>query len=133
DVRSRRSEMQPISHAFRSEYSIGSEFFFSSRRRHTRSKRDWSSDVCLRFFVANVSHELKTPLTSIAGYAETLALEAMPGTQTERFTRPVLSNARRMHRLVDDLLDLSRIESGRGRKSDVLGKCVWGGAGWHGC
>ena len=66
-----------------------------------------------RDFVANVSHELKTPLTSIAGYAETLATEASPGTQTERFARPILSNARRMHRLVDDLLDLSRIESGR--------------------
>ena len=66
-----------------------------------------------RDFVANVSHELKTPLTSIAGYAETLALEATPGTQTEGFARPILSNARRMHRLVDDLLDLSRIESGR--------------------
>ena len=66
-----------------------------------------------RDFVANVSHELKTPLTSIAGYAETLASEASPGTQTERFARPILSNARRMHRLVDDLLDLSRIESGR--------------------
>src|SRR2546425_286740 len=45
-----------------------------------------------RVFVANVSHELKTPLTSIAGYAETLALEATPGTQTERFARPILSN-----------------------------------------
>ena len=66
-----------------------------------------------RDFVANVSHELKTPLTSIAGYAETLATEASPGTQIERFARPILSNARRMHRLVDDLLDLSRIESGR--------------------
>ena len=66
-----------------------------------------------RDFVANVSHELKTPLTSIAGYAETLATEASPGTQTERFARPILSNARRMHRLVDDLLDLSRIEAGR--------------------
>ena len=66
-----------------------------------------------RDFVANVSHELKTPLTSIAGYAETLATEASPGTQIERFARPILSNARRMHQLVDDLLDLSRIESGR--------------------
>src|SRR5436309_10745597 len=66
-----------------------------------------------RDFVANVSHELKTPLTSIAGYAETLTAEVGTGTQTERFTRPILSNARRMHRLVDDLLDLSRIESGR--------------------
>jgi two-component system phosphate regulon sensor histidine kinase PhoR len=65
-----------------------------------------------RDFVANVSHELKTPLTSIAGYAETLASEAPPDTQTEQFSRTILNNARRMQRLVDDLLDLSRIESG---------------------
>jgi signal transduction histidine kinase len=66
-----------------------------------------------RDFVANVSHELKTPLTSIAGYAETLASEAAADTQTDRFARTILSNARRMQRLVDELLDLSRIESGR--------------------
>ncbi|HKW42194.1 MAG TPA: ATP-binding protein [Gemmatimonadales bacterium] len=66
-----------------------------------------------RDFVANVSHELKTPLTSIAGYAETLAAETDAGSQTERFARTILNNARRMQRLVDDLLDLSRIESGR--------------------
>ncbi|HYL55771.1 MAG TPA: ATP-binding protein [Gemmatimonadales bacterium] len=65
-----------------------------------------------RDFVANVSHELKTPLTSIAGYAETLATEASAGTQTERFAQIILNNAKRMQRLVDDLLDLSRIESG---------------------
>lgn len=67
-----------------------------------------------RDFVANVSHELKTPLTSISGYAETLLAdaEADPGT-TRRFLETILSNARRMQRLVDDQLDLSRIESGR--------------------
>lgn len=66
-----------------------------------------------RDFVANLSHELKTPLTSIAGYAETLAAEAGPDTQAEQFARTILNNARRMQRLVDNLLDLSRIESGR--------------------
>jgi signal transduction histidine kinase len=65
-----------------------------------------------RDFVANVSHELKTPLTSIAGYAETLADESAPG-QPRQFAETIVRNARRMHRLVDDLLDLSRIESGR--------------------
>ena len=65
-----------------------------------------------RDFVANVSHELKTPLTSIAGYAETLAAEAEIGTQAKQFAETILSNAHRMQRLVDDLLDLSRIESG---------------------
>ena len=64
-----------------------------------------------RDFVANVSHELKTPLTSIAGYAETLAAEQGDATG-RKFADTILSNARRMQRLVDDLLDLSRIESG---------------------
>ena len=68
-----------------------------------------------RDFVANVSHELKTPLTSISGYAETLLAER-PDERTERqFLETILGNARRMQRLVDDLLDLSRIESGRWR------------------
>src|SRR5436309_3878520 len=64
-----------------------------------------------RDFVANVSHELKTPLTAIAGYAETLAAEASDA-QATGFARTSVEDARRMQRLVDDLLDLSRIESG---------------------
>ncbi len=66
-----------------------------------------------RDFVANVSHELKTPLTSISGYAETLLADNTDAETTHRFLATILSNARRMQRLVDDLLDLSRIEAGR--------------------
>jgi len=64
-----------------------------------------------RDFVANVSHELKTPLTAIAGYAETLAAESLDA-QATGFAQTIVENARRMQRLVDELLDLSRIESG---------------------
>ena len=65
-----------------------------------------------RDFVANVSHELKTPLTSILGYAETLQTED-PDQETRRnFLSVILGNARRMQFLVDDLLDLARVESG---------------------
>jgi signal transduction histidine kinase len=66
-----------------------------------------------RDFVANVSHELKTPLTSISGYAETLLDDGADAETVQRFAGTILSNARRMQRLVDDLLDLSRIEAGR--------------------
>jgi len=65
-----------------------------------------------RDFVANVSHELKTPLTVIRGYAETLAGGDVPPEVRRDFLDKVLANARRMQQLVDDLLDLSRIESG---------------------
>jgi len=66
-----------------------------------------------RDFVANVSHELKTPLTSISGYAETLLADQPDPETTRRFLTTILDNARRMQRLVDDLLDLARIEAGR--------------------
>jgi two-component system phosphate regulon sensor histidine kinase PhoR len=70
-------------------------------------------EMIRRDFVANVSHELKTPLTSISGYAETL-LSLPPDPEMARvFLGTILGNAQRMQRLVDDLLDLSRIESGR--------------------
>jgi two-component system phosphate regulon sensor histidine kinase PhoR len=65
-----------------------------------------------RDFVANVSHELKTPLTAIRGFAETLVSELSEKAQHSQFADTIKSNAERMHRLVDDLLDLSKIESG---------------------
>jgi signal transduction histidine kinase len=68
-----------------------------------------------RDFVGNVSHELKTPLTVVRGYAETLLNDDPPPEQRRRFLETMLANARRMQHLVDDLLDLSRIESGAWR------------------
>ncbi|MEP6622426.1 MAG: ATP-binding protein [bacterium] len=65
-----------------------------------------------RDFVANVSHELKTPLTAVSGYAETLLDDDIPPDQRRRFVETIRDNAGRMQRIVDDLLDLSRIESG---------------------
>ena len=65
-----------------------------------------------RDFVANASHELKTPLTVIGGYAETLVTDEIPAEQRVQFVQTIRANAERMRRIVDDLLDLSRIESG---------------------
>jgi two-component system phosphate regulon sensor histidine kinase PhoR len=70
-----------------------------------------------RDFVANVSHELKTPLTSITGYAETLLTDRPDEATAHRFLETILTNSRRMQRLVDDQLDLSRIEAGHWRPS----------------
>jgi signal transduction histidine kinase len=65
-----------------------------------------------RDFVANVSHELKTPLTAVSGFAETLLDDDIPTDQRRKFVETIRDNATRMQRIVDDLLDLSRIESG---------------------
>jgi signal transduction histidine kinase len=65
-----------------------------------------------RDFVANVSHELRTPLTVIGGFAETLTEPELGDEDRIRFASLIQSNTARMQRIVDELLDLSRIESG---------------------
>lgn len=65
-------------------------------------------------FVANVSHELRTPLTSLQGFVETLQDGAAEDPATlHRFLEIIAAETGRLSRLVDDLLDLSRLESGR--------------------
>ena len=65
-----------------------------------------------RDFVANVSHELRTPLTIVGGFAETLQDPDIPAEKRSAFAHAIFSNTQRMQRIVDELLDLSRIESG---------------------
>lgn len=65
-----------------------------------------------RDFVANVSHELRTPLTIISGFIDTLRDEGLPAELRTQFVGMASANVQRMQRIVDDLLDLSRIESG---------------------
>lgn len=69
-------------------------------------------------FVANVSHEIKTPLTSIKGYVETLLSGAIDDQEFNRkFLEKIESNANRLMNLVQDILSLARIES----QEDVIG------------
>ena len=65
-------------------------------------------------FLSNVSHELRTPLTSILAFVETLEDGAIDDEENNRrFLAVIRRNASRMHRLVDDVLELSTIESGK--------------------
>ena len=67
-----------------------------------------------RDFVANVSHEFKTPLTAIQGFAETLLAGAIDDPQNRvRFLKIVLEHSRRLARLTDDLLKLSQMDADR--------------------
>ena len=66
-------------------------------------------------FVSQVSHELRGPLSPILGYAELLADQSVPPPDVQRFAAMIQEGGNRLQRLVDDLLDLSRLESGRYR------------------
>ena len=70
-------------------------------------------------FVANASHELRTPLATVIGYAETLAEEGPVADEVRaRFGATIETEARRMQRIVEDLMSLSRIEADRYRLPD---------------
>jgi len=65
-------------------------------------------------FVANVSHELRTPITNIKGYAETILEGALEDKENiKEFINIIYQESNRMANLIDDLLDLSKIESGK--------------------
>jgi two-component system phosphate regulon sensor histidine kinase PhoR len=65
-------------------------------------------------FLSNVSHELRTPLTSILAFVETLEDGAVNDAENNlRFLGVIRKNAERMHRLINDILELSAIESGK--------------------
>jgi signal transduction histidine kinase len=63
-------------------------------------------------FVATVSHELRTPLTALLGFSELLATRRVAGEEAARLAAIIQGETGRLARIVDDLLDLSRIEHG---------------------
>ena len=65
-----------------------------------------------REFSANVSHELKTPLTSISGFAELMAKGDVPADRVKEFSSDIYRESRRMITLVDDIIRLSRLDEG---------------------
>lgn len=70
-------------------------------------------------FVANVSHELKTPLTSIKGFAETLKAEDIDKQDADRFLSIIEDEADRLYRLINDILSLSELEQKKKKTKEV--------------
>jgi PAS domain S-box-containing protein len=65
-------------------------------------------------FVSNISHELRTPLASIVGFSETIASDPnMPAEMRNEFNLIILNEGKRLAKLINDVLDLSRMETGR--------------------
>jgi two-component system phosphate regulon sensor histidine kinase PhoR len=99
-----QANVAPVANASRVVDAVVIVFHdLTSIRRMERMRRD---------FVANVSHEFKTPLTSIRGYAETLLSGALADRKTAPdFVRTIERNAEHLEALVSDLLTLARIEA----------------------
>ena len=73
------------------------------------------TDARRREFLANVAHEIRTPVTSIRGYTETLASTDVDKETQNEFLHTIHRNSLRIGQLVDDLLELEALEAGKGR------------------
>ena len=94
DVGSRRDEVGELAEAFN---AMADSLAKSEQRRSE--------------FIANVSHELKTPMTSIAGFADGILDGTIPPDQERHYLQIISSETRRLSRLVRSMLDLSRLQS----------------------
>jgi len=72
-----------------------------------------------RSFVANVSHELKTPMTTIAGFIDGILDGTIPPDKRNYYLKIVSDEVKRLSRLVKSMLDLSRIDSGQMKLNPV--------------
>jgi two-component system phosphate regulon sensor histidine kinase PhoR len=113
-----RDFSQPlILRAARMDATLSLQVIEFGEDRKLLSSRDVTADERIdtmrRDFVANVSHELKTPVTVLSGFVETLADESFELTpaQRQRFFAMMAEQATRMQRLVEDLLTLSALEA----------------------
>ena len=77
---------------------------------NTMTKKLQGVETGRREFVANVSHELRSPITSIRGFAEGMADGVIPEDEQPKYLRLVADESRRLSGLIDDLLALSRLE-----------------------
>ncbi len=77
------------------------------------------NETLRREFTANVSHELKTPLTSINGYAELIAGGMAEGEQAKKFAEIIVAEGQRLLLLIDQTIQLSRYDEGRVDKSGM--------------
>lgn len=79
---------------------------------HTQAEQ---ANLAKSSFLAHISHEIRTPLNAIQGFAHILGSHAMPTTEEQRqkFATNILAASRHLLALADDVLDLSRVESGK--------------------
>ena len=100
------------------EYSTRLEAQSAELTRTTRELREANDKLTALgrqkdAFLSQVSHELRTPMTSIRAFSEILREDDLPEDDRARYADIILDESRRLTRLLDDLLDLSVLESGR--------------------
>jgi len=96
---------------------LGRDFNAMAARLETLIGELRNKELFQRQLIANISHDLRTPMASLRGYIEALSLrgEGMPATEYQRYLTIISENLLHLDRLVDHLLQLSRLDAGQAR------------------
>jgi light-regulated signal transduction histidine kinase (bacteriophytochrome) len=100
-----------LAHQMRNTFSqVLARYYEAGMRKAAEQANALKSD-----FIANISHELRSPMHAIIGFSEALAQdnEGMEQAKRRRFLETILSSSRRLMGLIDDLLDVSRLQAGK--------------------
>lgn len=106
DARSIYPELRPLAERINEQNRQLHQHVMELKEEHERRDR------YRREFTANVSHELKTPLTSISGYAEILGAGLVQEQDVQRFANKIYEESKRLMALVGDIIRLSELEDG---------------------
>ncbi len=111
-----RSLVEPIEHMAENISDTGAEAVYKELAPFVAKIRQQHEDILRsaqmrQEFTANVSHELKTPLTAISGYAELIEHGMASGADTVRFAGEIHNNASRLLTLINDIIQLSQLDS----------------------
>jgi len=110
------SALQAAQRARRRQYEVRDHLAEEKRAREERSHLLEEAEAANRMkdeFLATMSHELRTPLTAILGWVHLLRVNDLDESSTERAFDTIQRNARAQVKLIDDLLDISRIIAGK--------------------
>jgi len=64
-------------------------------------------------FLANMSHEIRSPLTAILGFSKSMLTKSLPQNKQQEFTRDIVRNSEHLYQIINDILDVSKIETGQ--------------------
>ena len=109
-----RAQRYPEKHAQADEIDqLGHNFNIMADRIDAQVQELKNNDSQRRELIANVSHDLRTPLATLHGYLETLILkgDTLPADERDRYLKIAESHSHRLNQLVDELFELSKLES----------------------
>lgn len=103
--------LNALERTLKSERKLKDEQIIYSKQLEIEKKKALESDMLKSAFLANLSHDIRTPMNAIMGFSELIQMETLDNPLTTKYTNQVLQNSNYLQNLISDIVDISLIES----------------------